>query len=95
MKFKDIAEIIFEIMWRDNHNGGIKHIASAEEILEESNLKDDLDIDSLQKEDLALALEDAFDIYFPSEDIQPMTTAGEVFMYVSQRLPTEIPALPT
>ena len=51
----------------------------------EAKFGDDLDADSLDLVELVMALEEAFDIEVPDEDVEGMRTLGDVERYVSER----------
>ena len=54
----------------------------AEEITEETSFKDDLGADSLDLFEMVMAFEEAFEVEIPSEDLEQMTTVGDVVKYV-------------
>jgi len=53
-----------------------------EEVLMESNIKDDLDADSLDIVQVVMAVEEAFDIEVEEEETEKMLTVGDVVRYV-------------
>lgn len=55
------------------------------EITEATSFKDDLDADSLDLFDLAMAIEEAFGIEIPSEDLTGITTVGSVIEYLKSK----------
>lgn len=55
-----------------------------ETITEEASFKEDLGIDSLDLFDVVSDLEDEFGIEIPSEDLENLTTAGEVARYIEE-----------
>ena len=55
---------------------------NAEEITEETSFKDDLGADSLDLFEMVMAFEEAFEVEIPSEDLEQMTTVGDVVKYV-------------
>ena len=55
------------------------------EVVPEARILDDLGADSLDVVELVMALEDAFDIEVPDEDVEGLLTVGDVAAYVSQR----------
>lgn len=55
------------------------------QINEESNLKDDLGADSLDLFELVTALEEEYNIEFPTEELENMTTVGSVMEYLRQQ----------
>lgn len=60
-----------------------------ETIAPESAILEDLGADSLDVVDLVMALEEEFDIQVPDEDMENLTTVGDIVNYVVQRLSTE------
>jgi acyl carrier protein len=56
------------------------------EIDSDANILDDLGADSLDVVELVMALEEAFDIEVPDEDVEALRTVGDVEKYVHQRL---------
>ena len=60
-----------------------------ETIAPESAILEDLGADSLYVVDLVMALEEEFDIQVPDEDMENLTTVGDIVNYVVQRLSTE------
>ncbi len=60
-----------------------------EAISPESAILEDLGADSLDVVDLVMALEEEFDIQVPDEDMENLTTVGDIANYVVQRLSTE------
>jgi acyl carrier protein len=55
------------------------------EVTADASILDDLGADSLDVVELVMALEDAFDIEVPDEDVENMRTIGDMERYVSQR----------
>ena len=55
---------------------------NAEEITEETSFKDDLGADSLDLFEMVMAFEEAFEVEIPSEDLEQITTVGDVVKYV-------------
>ncbi|MBM3120238.1 MAG: acyl carrier protein [Chloroflexi bacterium] len=49
-------------------------------------LKDDLDIDSLDLVEVALTLEDAFGLTLPEDDLDTVTTVGDIVSLIETRL---------
>ena len=47
---------------------------------------DDLDADSLDLVELVMALEEAFDIEVPEEELEGITTVGEAYELVTSKL---------
>ena len=58
---------------------------AADEIKAESNFKDDLGADSLDLFELVMALEEEYDVEIPSEDLERLTTVGEVIAYLKEK----------
>lgn len=54
----------------------------ASEITMESSFVDDLGADSLDIVELIMALEEEFDIEFPDEDAEKVSTVGDVVEYI-------------
>lgn len=52
------------------------------EITENTRFKEDLSADSLDLFELAMAIEEAFEIEIPSEDLEKVTTVGSVIEYL-------------
>ena len=52
------------------------------EIKMETSFKEDLEVDSLDLFELVMALEEEFEIEIPSEDLEQLTTVGEVVAYL-------------
>lgn len=59
--------------------------AEGVEITESTSFKDDLNADSLDLFELVMALEDEFGIEIPSEDLEQLTTVGDVLNYLSDK----------
>ncbi len=60
--------------------------ASLEEITESTNFIEDLGADSLDLFELAMAMEEKFDIEIPSEDLQLIKTVGDAAKYIEGKL---------
>ena len=56
------------------------------EVVADARILDDLGADSLDVVELVMALEEAFDIVVPDEDIEGMLTIGDVESYVAGRV---------
>ena len=56
----------------------------AAQITEESSFKDDLGADSLDLFELVMALEDEYEIEIPTEDLEKITTVGDVINYINE-----------
>ncbi|MCF2681657.1 acyl carrier protein [Faecalicatena contorta] len=52
-------------------------------ITEGSTFKEDLGADSLDLFELAMALEDEFEIEIPTEDLEKIATVGDVVEYIN------------
>ena len=55
------------------------------EITEESSFKDDLGADSLDLFELVMAFEEEYGIEIPSEDLDQITTVGQVIEYMESK----------
>ena len=55
------------------------------EIIAGALLKDDLDIDSLDLVEVALALEEALDLTLPEEDMDEVTTVGDIVSLIEAK----------
>ncbi len=55
------------------------------EITEKTRFKEDLSADSLDLFELAMAIEEAFEIEIPSEDLEKVTTVGSVIEYLKEK----------
>ncbi len=56
------------------------------ELRPDATLLDDLGADSLDVVEMVMALEDAFDLEIPDEDVEDIRTLGDVEGYLSKRL---------
>ncbi len=56
-----------------------------DEITESTSFKDDLGADSLDLFELVMALEDAYSVEIPSEDLTDMKTVGDVIKYLQDK----------
>ncbi len=54
----------------------------AEKITENASFKEDLGVDSLDLFELVMALEEEFDMEIPSEDLEELSTVGDVAAYI-------------
>ena len=54
-------------------------------ITEDTNLQDDLGVDSLDAVELVIVLEDLFDIDIPDEEAEGLRTVGDIVRYIEQR----------
>lgn len=56
------------------------------EVVPQASILDDLGADSLDVVELVMALEEAFDIEVPDEDVEGIRTVGDVESYVASRV---------
>lgn len=57
----------------------------ADTITETSKFKDDLGADSLDLFELVMALEDEYSVEIPAEDLEKLTSVGEVMDYLKAK----------
>ncbi|MGI9118536.1 MAG: acyl carrier protein [Acidimicrobiales bacterium] len=57
-----------------------------DQVTMEASFSDDLDADSLDLVELVMALEEAFDIEVPEEDLEGISTVGAAFKMVESKL---------
>jgi acyl carrier protein len=57
-----------------------------EQVTLEARFGDDLDADSLDLVELVMALEEAFDIEVPEEDLEGVETVGQAYELVQSKL---------
>ena len=55
-------------------------------VVSDARLKDDLDIDSLDLVEIAMSLEDVFNITLPEDEMENITTVGDVVSVIEARL---------
>lgn len=55
-----------------------------ETITENASFKEDLGIDSLDLFELVMALEEEYGLEIPTEDLEKLTTVGEVAAYIQE-----------
>ena len=55
---------------------------NTDNVTESSSFKEDLGIDSLDLFELVMAMEEEFDIEIPSDDLENMSTVGDVIEYI-------------
>jgi acyl carrier protein len=55
------------------------------EITEETRFKEDLEVDSLDLFELAMAFEEEYGIEIPSEELENITTVGAVIKYMQDK----------
>ncbi|MEG2350170.1 MAG: acyl carrier protein [Hungatella sp.] len=56
-----------------------------ETITEGSNFKDDLGADSLDLFELVMAFEDEYSVEIPADDLEKLTTVGQVINYLKEK----------
>jgi acyl carrier protein len=59
----------------------------ADKITLDAKFGDDLDADSLDLVELVMALEEAFDVEVPEEELEGITTVGQAYELVTSKLP--------
>lgn len=57
---------------------------SKEEVTENASFKDDLGADSLDLFELVSSLEDEYGVEIPTEDLEKMSTVGDVMNYLKE-----------
>ena len=60
--------------------------ANEAEVTEATSFKEDLDADSLDLFEMIMALEEQYEIEIPSEELENLTTVGEVVRYIDEKL---------
>ena len=55
-----------------------------DKITEETSLKDDLEVDSLDLFELVMNFEDEFGVEIPSEDLENITTVKDIVEYIEE-----------
>jgi acyl carrier protein len=58
-----------------------------EQVTMEARFGEDLDADSLDLVELVMALEEAFDVEVPEEELEGITTIGQAYELVTGKLP--------
>ena len=58
--------------------------ADAEAITEKTSFKEELAADSLDLSELVMGLEDEFGIEIPTDDLEQITTVGDVINYINE-----------
>lgn len=58
---------------------------STDEITEETSFKDDLGADSLDLFELVMALEEEYDVEIPTEELEKISTVGDVIEYIQSK----------
>ncbi len=74
MTFEKVKEIIVDTL-----------NCEEELVVIEANLKEDLDADSLDAVELNIALEDAFKISIPDQDLATFSTVQDIVKYIECR----------
>ncbi len=59
--------------------------ADVASITEETSFKDDLGADSLDLFELVMAMEDAFNVEIPTDDLEKLLTVGDVMKYLKDK----------
>ena len=54
-------------------------------ITDESKFKEDLNADSLDLFELVMALEDEYSVEIPAEELEKLTTVGDVMNYLKEK----------
>lgn len=62
---------------------------SVESVKPETHLVNDLNLDSLDRVEMTMDLEDEFGIEIPDEDAEPLVTVQQVLDYIASRVPVE------
>ena len=57
----------------------------ADSITEETKFKEDLNADSLDLFELVMALEDEYSVEIPAEDLEKLTSVGQVMNYLKDK----------
>ena len=78
MELEKLKKIIVEVLNVDQ-----------DEISEDTTFIDDLGADSLDIFELVMALEEEFGVEIPSEDLEHVTTVGDVINYLKEHNVTE------
>lgn len=60
--------------------------ANEAEVTEATSFKEDLDADSLDLFEMIMDLEEQYEIEIPSEELENLTTVGEVVRYIDEKL---------
>ncbi|MBQ7972258.1 MAG: acyl carrier protein [Lachnospiraceae bacterium] len=55
------------------------------EITEETSIKDDLGVDSLDLLELIMAFESEYGVEIPPEDLEGVNTVGDIMEYISKK----------
>ncbi len=65
---------------------GSQFEVDADSIQEETNIQEDLGADSLDVVDLMMSLEDEFNLEIADEDVEKITTVGDLVTYIEEHL---------
>lgn len=57
----------------------------AEKVTETASFKEDLGADSLDLFELVMALEDEYSVEIPAEDLEKLSTVGDVMNYLKEK----------
>lgn len=57
-----------------------------DQVADQQNLANDLGLDSLDRYELTMEIEDEFNIDIPDEDAAPLNTVGEVIVLVESKV---------
>ncbi|MGI6046256.1 MAG: acyl carrier protein [Eggerthellaceae bacterium] len=71
MTFEQVRDVIVDTIACDE-----------EDVTLEASLTDDLGADSLDAVEITMALEDAFDVSIPSEELENIKTVGDIVNYI-------------
>lgn len=58
---------------------------SEDSVKPETNFKDDLEADSLDLFEVVMAIEDEYNVEIPSEDLEKISTVGDVIDYLKAK----------
>lgn len=75
MEFEKVRDIIVETLSCD-----------ADKVVPEAILADDLEADSLAAVELSMALEEAFGVTIPDEDVAKFKTVGDIVDYLKSHV---------
>lgn len=64
----------------------LEETTNPDQITAESNLRDDLDLNSLQAVNLIMEMEEEFDISISEEELAPIKTIGDVVTAIQKKL---------
>ena len=80
MTFEDMKKIVVDTL-----------NCEEEKVTMEASLTEDLEADSLDAVELNMALEDAFGVSIPDEELANMKTVGDIFNYLTAQRPAPGP----